>query len=144
MKVGIRTIRYIAAEKVGDYSFLPPGSSLDLAAYQDGPLQELPFTPESADLSENWGYDNDGKYSDATFSASIRADRENYRPVLQRLAGKKHIFEVERIDGVKCIIGSREFLPTFTYGDSLSGISSSSFSIKIKLKSLHGILFGKN
>lgn len=144
MKVGIRKIRYIAAEKVSDYSFLPAGARLDLAAYLSGPLQELPFTPESADLSENWSYDNNGKYSDALFSASIRAEREKYRADLQRLAGKKHIFEIERIDGVKCILGSSEFLPTFTYGDSLSGISTSSFSIRITLKSLHGILFGSN
>ena len=144
MKVGIRKIRYIAAESVSDYSFLPPGSQLDLSAYLSGPLQELPVTPESADLSEDWKYDNNGKYSEATFTAPIRADREKSRTTLQQLQGKKYIFEIERIDGVKCILGSREYLPTFTYVDNLSGISSSAFTIKIALKSLHGILFGQN
>lgn len=141
MKVGIRKLRYIPISSVGDFSMAPVGGTINLPDFLDGDLIDLPFTPETADLTEEWNYDDNGKYSEASFSAQIRADREKYRPVIQKLAGRKHIFEVERIDGVKCIFGSVEFPPTFTYGDSLSGNSSSAFSIRISLRSLHGILF---
>lgn len=144
MKTGIRKLRYIPVEKTGDFSMFQPGSVINLSSFLDGDLSELPFTPETADLTESWQYDENGKYSEASFSAEIRADREKYRQILQNLAGRKHIFEVERVDGVKCIFGSYEFPPTFTYGDALSGNTKSAFSIKISLRSLHGILFNGN
>lgn len=134
-------MRYIPAAKTEDFSMVRPGSTINLPDFLAEDLRELPFTPETADMTESWNYDENGKHSEASLTAEIRADREKYRPILQNLAGKKHIFEIERIDGVKCIFGSVEFLPTFTYGDTLSGNTKSAFSIKISLKSLHGILF---
>ena len=73
-------------------------------------------------------------------SAAVRANKEEYRPVLQKLAGKKAVFEVELISGVKYVVGSREFIPTFTYSDGISGISSNGFTFQIKNQSLHGAL----
>lgn len=144
MKVGIRNIRYIPVNQIGDYSMLPPGASFNLSAFLNGDLQELPFTPESADFSENWPDDDKGNHSDVSLSAIIRADKESVRPVLMQLQGKKHIFEVELINGLKYVIGSKEYVPTFSFSDNLSGISKNSFSIKITNKSLHGVLFNKN
>mgnify|MGYP006916082846 CR=1 FL=1 len=140
MKLGIRKIRHILASRVGDYSQLPAGSSFNFAAFLSSALEELPFTPESADFQESWKYDENGKYSEMTLTAAIRADKETYRPVLQQLQGKRFIFEVELISGVKYVIGSKEFLPTFTYSDAISGISSNGFTINISLQSLHGVL----
>ena len=72
----------------------------------------------------------------------IRADKDTYRNTLQGLTGKKAIFQLELISGVKYIIGSKEFVPTFTFTDGISGISSSGFTIKIECKSLHGVFLG--
>jgi len=141
MKLGIRALRYISAALVGDYSYLAPGSTFNLSGFLSGALSTLPFTPETGDISEKWQYDDNGKYSDFLFSSSIRADRETYRPVLQQLEGQKAIFEIETTDGRKYVIGSKEFIPTFTFSDSVSGQSTSQFSITISLKSLHGALF---
>ena len=140
MKLGIRKIRYIPVTQVGDYSALPAGASINFPAFLDGPLRDLPFTPETADFTENWRYDDNGRYSEVVVSAAVRANKEDYRPVLQQLAGRKAVFEVELISGVKYVVGSREFIPTFTYSDGISGISSNGFTFQIKNQSLHGAL----
>lgn len=140
MKLGVRNIKWIPASDVEDFSTLPPGASFNLAAFLKADLKELPFTPESADISESWRYDDNGKYSEFSFAASIRADREKYRSTLQLLTGKKAIFVIELISGVKYVVGSREYVPTFTFSDGISGISTSGFSINITNKSLHGVL----
>lgn len=118
---------------------MPPGSSINLAAFMTGNLSDLPFTPESADFTEKWSYDENGKYSDVSITIPIRADKDAYRNILQGLTGKKAIFQLELISGVKYVIGSKEFVPTFTFTDGISGISSSGFTIKIDCKSLHGV-----
>ena len=141
MKLGIRAIRYIPASSVDDYSYLAPGSSFSLSSFIHGSLTELPFTPETGDISEQWRYDDNGKYSDFRFKVSIRANREKYRSVLQQLEGQRNIYEIETTDGRKYVIGSREYLPTFTYTDTVSGQSTSQFSIDISLNSIHGALF---
>jgi len=139
MKLGVRKISHAPASSVAPISALPPGSPLKLSAIlTTGSFTELPFTPETADISENWNYDDNGKYSDYSLTASLRAGKETYRPALAALTGRKHVFLVELINGEKFLIGSPEFVPTFTYSDGISGISTSGFTFKIALKSLHG------
>ena len=142
MKLGIRNLKYALTSQVSDFSMMPPGSSINLAAFVTGNLTEIPFTPESADFTEKWSYDENGKYSDVDLTIPIRNDKDSFRNTLQALTGKKAIFQLELISGVKYIIGSKEFVPTFTFTDGISGISSSGFSIKISCKSLHGVLLG--
>lgn len=139
MKLGIRNLKYALTSQVSDFSMMPPGSSINLAAFMTGNLADLPFTPESADFTEKWSYDENGKYSDVSITIPIRADKDAYRNILQGLTGKKAIFQLELISGVKYVIGSKEFVPTFTFTDGISGISSSGFTIKIDCKSLHGV-----
>lgn len=139
MKLGIRNLKYALTSQVSDFSMMPPGSSINLAAFMTGNLSDLPFTPESADFTEKWSYDENGKYSDVSITIPIRADKDAYRNILQGLTGKKAIFQLELISGVKYVIGSKEFEPTFTFTDGISGISSSGFTIKIDCKSLHGV-----
>lgn len=139
MKLGIRNLKYVLTSQVSDFSMMPPGSSINLAAFMTGNLSALPFTPESADFTEKWSYDENGKYSDVSITIPIRADKDAYRNILQGLTGKKAIFQLELISGVKYVIGSKEFVPTFTFTDGISGISSSGFTIKIDCKSLHGV-----
>lgn len=140
MKTGIRKIQYVPASDIQDYSQLPAGASFDFAAFRTGELRDLPFTMETADFSENWRYDANGRYSEISVTAAVRADKETYRPVLQQLTGKKAVFLVELVSGVKYVVGSLEYLPTFTYSDGISGISSNGFSIRIENRSLHGAL----
>lgn len=140
MKLGVRAIRYIHTSKVADYSYLPAGSSFTLNSFLQGELAELPFTPETADITEKWNYGTDGKHSEFTLAAQARTGKDSFRPLLQELTGRKYIFEVELISGVKYVIGSLEFPPTFTWADNISGISSSAFSFQIDLKSVHGVL----
>ena len=142
MKLGIRNLKYALSSNVADYSMMPPGSSINLSSFVTGNLVDLPFTPESAEFSESWKYDENGKYSDVNITIPIRSGKDSYRNTLQALTGKKAIFQLELISGVKYIIGSTEFLPTLTVTDGVSGISSSGFSINIKCKSLHGVLLG--
>lgn len=139
MKLGIRNLKYALTSQVSDFSMMPPGTSINLAAFMTGNLSDLPFTPESADFTEKWSYDENGKYSDVSITIPIRADKDAYRNILHGLTGKKAIFQLELISGVKYVIGSKEFLPTFTFTDGISGISSSGFTIKIDCKSLHGV-----
>ena len=132
-------MKYALTSQVSDFSMMPPGTSINLAAFMTGNLSDLPFTPESADFTEKWSYDENGKYSDVSITIPIRADKDAYRNILHGLTGKKAIFQLELISGVKYVIGSKEFLPTFTFTDGISGISSSGFTIKIDCKSLHGV-----
>ncbi len=142
MLLGIRKIEYIDSAYVHDYSQVIPGSSINLASYLEAghSLSQLPFTPETGDLQEQWSDDDAGKLSQAIFSASIRRDKDSYRSVLQSLMGRKCIWVVTLISGVQYIIGSKEYIPKFTYSDGVSGLSSSEFSIRIENDSLHGIL----
>ncbi len=141
MKLGIKAMRYFPAASCMDYSCLPAGSTINLSSILNGTPKLLPFTPETADLLENWGYDNGGRSSNGQFSAEIRANKEDYRDVLQALTGRQFIFEVETTDGKKYIIGSPGYPPTFTWSDRVSGISKSAFSINISCRSLHGFFF---
>jgi len=143
MKLGIRNLKYILSSKVSDYSMLPAGSTFNFDSFHTDALQQLPFTPEAADLQEHWTYDDNGKYSDVSLTVPIRADKDSYRDLLQQLTGKKFIFQVELISGVKYIIGSPEFLPTVEFSDGISGISSSGFTLNITCKSLHGVLLAR-
>ncbi len=142
MILGIRKIEYIDSAYVHDFSQVIPGSSIDLASYlvAGHSLSQLPFTPETGDLQEQWIDDDAGKLSKASFSASIRRDKENYRSLLQSLMGRKCIWVLTLISGVQYIIGSREFVPKVTYSDGVSGLSSSEFTLRIENESLHGIL----
>lgn len=144
MKLGIRSLKYVPLSKVKNYSALPPGSCLPMSSYFSADPVEMPFTPETADLSEEWHYDENGKYSEFSFSASVRTDKETHRSLLEQLAGKKAVFVIESIEGTIYIVGSRDFVPTFTFSDRLSGQSSSEFSIKITNKSLHGALLASS
>ena len=120
---------------------LPPGTTFNLSTFTNETPQQLPFTMETADLTENWNYDGEGRYSHTVFAAEIRASRETHRAALQRLTGRRFLFQIETVDGKKYIIGSPKFPATFTWSDSLSGVSRSAFSIRIECRSLHGVLF---
>lgn len=141
MKLGIRAIRYVHQSNVRNFSMLPRGSHFNLNSFVSSTPVELPFTAETGDLKEQSLYDDFGHYSIIDFSASIRAGKDNARALLQKLNGKNHIFEIETIAGEKYIIGSSDFMPTFTFEDVLSGNSKNEFIIKIHCKSLHGALF---
>lgn len=140
MKLGIKSVEYIQVESVDDYSFLPPGSKFSFSSFIKEDLKELPFVPDTGNFSESWKSGADGKYSEFTFSATIRRDKEEYRSILQSLTGKRHIFQITLISGVKCVIGSRESVPTFGWSDVVSGTSSNEFTIEISNNSLHGVL----
>ena len=88
MRLGIRNIEYIPAQNVRDYSSLPAGSSVNFSDFLLSDLKKLPFTPETGDFLENWLDDENGKYSDFTFSASVRRNKEEYRDLLQMLLRK--------------------------------------------------------
>lgn len=145
MMLGIRKIEYIDSAHIYDFSMLPAGSSFDVSAFihQGHSFSELPFTPETAELEENWSDDEAGASSSAIFNASIRKDKEKYRSLLQSLFGRKCIWKLSLISGVEYIIGSKEFIPKFTYTDGVSGLSSSEFTIKIENDSTHGILLNR-
>lgn len=140
MKLGIRSIESIPVENVDDYSFLSPGSKFDFSSFIKGDLTELPFVPDTGSFSETWKSGADGKYSEFTFSATIRRDKEKYRSQLQSLTGRRHIFQITLISGVKYVIGSRESIPTFGWSDVVSGTSSNEFTLEISNNSLHGVL----
>lgn len=142
MRLGIKEIQYIPAQNVRDYGAVPAGSRINFPDFLLSDLKRLPFTPETGDFHESWLDDENGKYSDFTFSASVRKNKEEFRDVLQELLRRKHIFKITLISGIEYIIGSSEYRPTFTYADLVSGISSSEFSFTISLKSLHGVLLG--
>lgn len=139
MKLGISKFEYIDSRDLYDYSGCQPGQSIDFASFiKDGAsLSELPYTMGTANFSEEWS----GLTSDASFSAAVRARREKCRRVLQSLNGRKCVFRITRTDGVVMIIGSPEYVPTFSYSEAVSGISSSEFSISVQNTSLHGVLF---
>lgn len=141
MKLGIRSIKSVPVAGCADFGMLPAGSNFTLASYTQETPTTLPFTPETADLREEWRYDGGGRASSITFAAEIRADRETHRATLTQLTGRRHFYIVETIDGKKYVIGSPRFPATFTWSDSVSGISKSAFAIRIECRSLHGALF---
>lgn len=141
MKLGIRSIRYVPITSCADFGILPPGSAINPGSVFSNDLVTLPFTPETADLREEWRFDGGGRRSSVTFAGEIRAQKEQHRATLNALTGRRCIFLVDTIDGQTYIIGSPSFPPTFTWSDSVSGISKSAFAIKIACDSLHGVLF---
>ncbi len=140
--LGIRKIEYCDSRNLYDYSQLAPGSTVNLDSYlKDGcSFSELPFTAETGDLSERWVDDEGGQRSQVSFSASIRREKELYRSLLNRLRGRKAVWKITLVEGKVYVIGSREFVPQFTWNDGVSGLSSSEFTISIENESLHGIL----
>lgn len=142
MKLGIRSLKYAPLSQVSDYSMMPPGSSISIDSFITGSLKEIPFTQETAEFSEKWDYGKDGKYSAVTASIGIRAKKESQRATLQALTGRKAVFVLELTSGIRYVIGSTEFPPTFSFSDGISGISSSGFTANISCKSLHGVLLG--
>lgn len=142
MRLGIRKIEWIDAAQVNDYSCVAPGSSVRLAGFikDGGTLTELPFVPEVANFEEQWLIGDDGQYSSAIFDAAIRRDKAGFKPVLMKLQGKKAIWLLTLINGEQWVIGSPECVPTFSFSDTMSGISSSELAINISCESLHGVL----
>lgn len=142
MRLGIRKIEWIDSALVHDYSVLAPGSSLDFSSYikAGGSLAELPFTTETANMEEQWMDTDAGQYSRMSFKASVRRNKDSYKDVLQQLTGKKAIYKLTLVSGREIIIGSPEYVPTFTFTDSISGNSNSEFSISIENESAHGLL----
>lgn len=140
--LGIKKIEYCDSRNLYDYSQLAPGSTINLTTYlKEGcSFSELPFTAETADLSEQWLDDEGGQHSQVAFSASIRKDKELYRSLLNRLRGRKAVWKVTLVEGKVYVIGSPQFVPTFTWSDGVSGLSSSEFTVSIDNDSTHGIL----
>ncbi len=140
--LGIRKIEYCDSSNLYDYSQLAPGCTVNLDSYlKDGcSFSELPFTPETGDLSEQWLDDDGGQHSRVSFSASIRRDKELYRRLLNRLRGRKAVWKITLVEGKVYVLGSKEFVPKFTWSDGVSGLSSSEFTISIENESVHGIL----
>lgn len=143
MKLGIAKLEYIDSRSVRDFGAVPPGSSIHLADFIEtgASFAALPFTFNTADLEEQWPASSTGIMSEVAFSVSLRAEREKYRSLLQQLNGRKCIFRVTRVSGEKYIIGSRTYIPTFSYSEHMSGISSSEYAISIRNQSKHGILY---
>lgn len=142
MRLGLRKIEWIDSALLHDYSMVAPGSTIRLSSYikNGGQLRPLPFTPETANMEETWQDDTDGIYSYLDFNAAIRRNKDEFKDVLQQLTGKKAVWLLTLNSGVQYIIGSPEFVPSFKYSDSISGQSSSEFSIRISNDSLHGLL----
>lgn len=142
MKLGIRKLEYIDSARIYDYSTLPPGSSLDVSDFihTGYAFTDLPFTPETGDLEETWLDDDGGQHSKVTFNGAIRRNKDTYKSILQRLVGRKCVWKLTLISGKEYIIGSKEYVPKFTYGEGVSGLSSSEFNVTIELESVHGLL----
>ena len=142
MRLGIRKIEWIFASSLQDYSAIAPGVSVNIDAFvkEGKSFSELPFTPDTASVDEEWVDDGNGQYSKLSLSASIRKDRMQYSSLLARLTGRKTIWKVTLIDGNVYIIGSPEYLPKLTDSNSISGYSSSEFAVSIQCESKHGML----
>lgn len=140
--LGIKKIEWIDSKNLHDYSQLAPGSTLNLSNYiKTGcSFSELPFTVETGDLSERWQEDEGGQHSLASFSASIRKDKEMYRLLLNQLRGRKCVWKITLVEGKVYVLGSKEYVPKMTWSDGVSGLSSSEFTISIENDSTHGIL----
>jgi hypothetical protein len=145
MKLGIRKIEYIDTSRLYDYSTLAPGSTLDVRNFiQSGyHFTELPFTPETGDLEEHWQDDDGGQFSKISFNAAIRRNKSSYKSTLQQLVGRKCVWKLTLISGLEYLLGSKEFVPKFTYGEGVSGLSSSEFNISIDVESIHGLLINQ-
>lgn len=139
MKLGIKKIQYIHRTKVKDFGSLPAGSTVKLDNFLTDSLSDLPFTPEIIDFLENWNIDDNGRFSEVDITSVVRANKDAHRPTLQKLTGNQHIFVLTLLSGLRYIVGTSSEVPTFSWTDKISGISSSEFAIKIHNKSLHGV-----
>lgn len=140
MKLGIKKIQYIHQSKVKDFGSLPTGSQIKLENFLSDSLSDLPFTPEIADFLEDWGIDDNGRSSSVEITAVVRANKDEHRHTLNKLLGRQHIFVVTLLSGLRYVVGSPSSIPSFTWTDKISGISSSEFAFKITNRSIHGIL----
>lgn len=139
--LGLKKLEYIDSRNLNDYSALPPESRIDIASFikPGKSFAELPFTPETGEFSDSWVTEGRGSLSSVDFRASVRRRKDDYRALLQSLVGKKCVWRLTLVSGVVYIIGSPEFVPTFSYTDSLSGQSRSEFSISLHNDSRHGL-----
>ena len=142
MLLGIRKIEYIYSKNLYDYSYLAPGSSLNIDRFiKTGcHFTALPFTIETGELSEQWLDNEQGKHSKVSFAAAIRKNKDAFKNTLQALLGRKCVYKITLVSGIEYIIGSPEYVPVFTYSDAVSGISSSEFTFNIENESIHGLL----
>ena len=88
MRLGIRKIEWIFASSLQDYSAIAPGVSVNIDAFvkEGKSFSELPFTPDTASVDEEWVDDGNGQYSKVSLSASIRKDRMQYSSLLAILS----------------------------------------------------------
>lgn len=141
MKLGIRKIQYVPLSRLSDYSFLPAGGKINFSDYISGDPADLPFINEIAEYNEDWKDDLNGRYSVFSFSGTVRKKKEEIRPIFNKLLLTENVFIITFIDGRKAVIGSLEFIPKFTYSESVSGISKDDLKFSIELESLHGVLW---
>ena len=92
MHLGIRKIEYIDSTSLHDYSMLPPGSRLDISDFIKSGFgfSELPFTPETGNLEEQWIDDDKTKNMDENERARNLArlvvlNEENVRQILSEV-----------------------------------------------------------
>lgn len=141
MKLGVKKIEYIGIGNVADFSYMPAGSQVNLANFiTDGAvLQQLDFTQETANMEDHWVDDDKGRRSAVKVTGCIRTNKEAWFEPVRRLLGKHCIWKITLVNGQKFVLGSRKFVPNFSFDDTVSGISSSEIGFSISLTSTHGL-----
>lgn len=140
MKLGVKKIEFIGVDHVSDYSYMPAGSQINLTScIVSGALQELEFTQETANLEENWTDDDKGRRSAVKVTGCIRINKEQWFQKVRMMIGKKCIWKIQLVNGQKYVLGSKAYVPNFSFDDSVSGISSSEIGFSIALTSTHGL-----
>lgn len=140
MKLGIRTLEYIPAANVLSFSHVTPNGFFDITNFISSSFTRLEFTHLSVSLEEEWIDSPSGIYSVAKITGVIRAKKEMMKAVMTEIRTKKTIFRVTTMEGVRLIVGSKEFPCKSLYKLVESVISTSEYQFTIEAKTIQGTL----
>lgn len=140
MKFAIKKIEYISVKNVKSWSHIGRNDSINVENFKSGEFSDISFTELTASLEEEWMESPAGEFSQASVTATIRANKDQARRTLSSLLSNKSIFRVSDMSGNKYLIGSVEFTPKILFKFHVTGMTTSEIQLSITCKSKIGII----
>lgn len=140
MKLAIKKIEFIPQSRIHSWSHVGRNDSISVSYFINGAFENLKFTDLTAALEEEWIDSPSGIYSNVKVTGIIRANKEQIRSLLSYLVMTKNIFRVTAMDGVKYLVGSRDYSPKILFKFIIAEITTSEYQFTILCKSTHGLI----
>ncbi len=140
---GIASIEFIEATKTS-YPFISDPNVAISPVLKDGAQWEkLNALQGTVALSSSERESNAGNYFQVSVNGFCSGISIINRLVLTKLSGRRFLFRLTDVNGVKYLVGTNEFRPQFVYTTSNDSAPTGKrgYSFSITLRSTHDVLF---